>query len=258
MRHHPRGEVGRAAPAGHPHRPNPTANPDGEYIEINERETITMARHAANRTTFSTSAKVALTGAILGAGAAVMAPSATAAPDSDWDRLAQCESGGNWSINTGNGYYGGLQFAAGTWNGFGGGEFAPTADKASRTEQIYVAEKVLAQQSWGAWPACSASLGLTSGPTDRPHPSTGGGNNGGGNAGAVQATPDALSPAIVTDLIAQIQGARSLGDLNAIMDMARGIAANAGVALPADLTNAYNQALQALPTGNLPINIPGL
>ena len=180
MRHHPRGEVGRAAPAGHPHRPNPTANPDGEYIEINERETITMARHAANRTTFSTSAKVALTGAILGAGAAVMAPSATAAPDSDWDRLAQCESGGNWSINTGNGYYGGLQFAASTWNGFGGQEFAPTADKASRIEQIYVAEKVLAQQGWGAWPACSASLGLNSSPTDRPHPHSVGGNNGGG------------------------------------------------------------------------------
>ena len=213
-----------------------------------------MARHATkNRKFVSTSAKVALTGAILGAGAAMAAPTATAAPDSDWDRLAQCESGGNWSINTGNGYYGGLQFAASTWNGFGGQEFAPTADKASRIEQIYVAEKVLAQQGWGAWPACSAKLGLTSGPTDRPHPST-----GGGNAGAVQATPDALSPAIVTDLIAQIQGARSLGDLNAIMDMARGIAANAGVALPADLTNAYNQALQALPTGNLPINIPGL
>ena len=262
MRHHPRGEVGRAAPAGHPHRPNPTANPDGEYTEINERETITMARHAANRTTFSTSAKVALTGAILGAGAAVMAPSATAAPDSDWDRLAQCESGGNWHINTGNGYYGGLQFAAGTWNGFGGGEFAPTADKASRIEQIYVAEKVLAQQGWGAWPACSASLGLTSGPTDRPHPHSVGGNTAvrAADTGAQAAPADAaaLSPAIVTDLIAQIQGARSLGDLNSIMDEARGLASGAGVALPADLTNAYNQALQALPTGNLPINIPGL
>ena len=220
-----------------------------------------MARHAANRTTFSTSAKVALTGAILGAGAAVMAPSATAAPDSDWDRLAQCESGGDWHINTGNGYFGGLQFAAGTWTGFGGGEFAPTADKASRIEQIYVAEKVLAQQGWGAWPACSASLGLSSGPTDRPHPNSAPAavTDRGANAGGAQATPDAtLSPEVITDVIAQIQGARSLGDLNAIMDMARGIAANAGVALPADLTNAYNQALQALPTGNLPINIPGL
>ena len=150
-----------------------------------------MARHASkNRSFVSTSAKVALTGAILGAGAAMAAPTATAAPDSDWDRLAQCESGGDWHINTGNGYYGGLQFAAGTWNGFGGGEFAPTADKASRIEQIYVAEKVLAQQGWGAWPACSASLGLTSGPTDRPHPSTGGGANyAGAQGGQSQAPP---------------------------------------------------------------------
>src|SRR5690625_2647374 len=167
-----------------------------------------MGSHSAK--TNSVGTKFAATTIAFGAAAALMAPTAAAAPDSDWDRLAQCESGGDWHINTGNGYYGGLQFAAGTWNGFGGGEFAPTADKASRIEQIYVAEKVLAQQGWGAWPACSASLGLTSGPTDRPHPSTGGGNNGGGNAGAVQATPDALSPAIVTDLIAQIQGARSL------------------------------------------------
>lgn len=61
-----------------------------------------MARHAAKTNTFaSTSAKVALTGAILGAGAAIFAPTASAAPDSDWDRLAQCESGGNWHINTG-------------------------------------------------------------------------------------------------------------------------------------------------------------
>ena len=160
VRHHPRGEVGRAAPAGHPHRPNPTANPDGEYIEINERETITMARHAANRTTFSTSAKVALTGAILGAGAAVMAPSATAAPDSDWDRLAQCESGGNWSINTGNGYQGGLQFSPSTWAAYGGTQFAPTANLATREQQIAIAEKTLAGQGWGAWPACTARMGL--------------------------------------------------------------------------------------------------
>lgn len=130
-----------------------------------------MARHAAKNNTFaSTSAKVALTGAILGAGAAVFAPTASAAPDSDWDRLAQCESGGNWHINTGNGYYGGLQFSAGTWNAFGGREFAPTANQATRAQQIYVAEKVLAQQGWGAWPACSARLGLNSGPTNRPHP----------------------------------------------------------------------------------------
>jgi hypothetical protein len=77
-----------------------------------------------------------------------------------WDDLAQCEAGGNWSINTGNGYFGGLQFAASTWVGFGGEEFAPRADLASREQQIVVAERVLAVQGWGAWPACSRRLGL--------------------------------------------------------------------------------------------------
>ena len=74
-----------------------------------------------------------------------------------WDRLAQCESGGNWSINTGNGYSGGLQFAAGTWRANGGTGSAHTA---SRADQIRVAERVRATQGWGAWPACSAKLGL--------------------------------------------------------------------------------------------------
>jgi LysM repeat protein len=74
-----------------------------------------------------------------------------------WDRLAQCESGGNWGINTGNGYSGGLQFAPGTWQANGG---SGSAHNASRAEQIRVAERVLASQGWGAWPACSAKLGL--------------------------------------------------------------------------------------------------
>jgi LysM repeat protein len=70
---------------------------------------------------------------------------------------AQCESGGNWSINTGNGYSGGLQFSAGTWRANGG---TGSASNASRAEQIRVAERVRASQGWGAWPACSARLGL--------------------------------------------------------------------------------------------------
>ena len=77
-----------------------------------------------------------------------------------WDRLAQCESGGNWSINTGNGYYGGLQFSASTWSGYGGGQYAPTADKATRAQQIAIAEKVRAGQGWGAWPSCTSQLGI--------------------------------------------------------------------------------------------------
>ncbi len=77
-----------------------------------------------------------------------------------WDQIAQCESGGNWAINTGNGYYGGLQFSASTWTGYGGGAYAPTANLASREQQIAIAEKVQAAQGWGAWPACASSLGL--------------------------------------------------------------------------------------------------
>ena len=76
----------------------------------------------------------------------------------DWDAVAACESGGNWSINTGNGYYGGLQFNSGTWLAYGGGAYAPRADLASKGEQIAVAEKVLAAQGRGAWPVCGRNL----------------------------------------------------------------------------------------------------
>ncbi|MEU5843515.1 transglycosylase family protein [Rhodococcus sp. NPDC047139] len=79
---------------------------------------------------------------------------------STWDALAQCEATGNWSINTGNGFYGGLQFTQQTWAGFGGTQYAPRADLATREQQIAVAEKVQAVQGWGAWPACTSKLGL--------------------------------------------------------------------------------------------------
>lgn len=70
------------------------------------------------------------------------------------------ESGGNWHINTGNGYEGCLQIYAGTWRDFNGETFAPRADLASREQQIVVGERILAAQGWGAWPACSAQLGF--------------------------------------------------------------------------------------------------
>jgi uncharacterized protein YabE (DUF348 family) len=79
------------------------------------------------------------------------------ASGSVWDRLAQCESGGNWSINTGNGFYGGLQFTPSTWRGYGG---TGMPHQASREQQIAVAKKVQAGQGWGAWPACTAKLGI--------------------------------------------------------------------------------------------------
>ncbi|MGH3916862.1 MAG: transglycosylase family protein [Pseudonocardiaceae bacterium] len=97
--------------------------------------------------------------------AALMAPLMFAAPaqaasEATWNRIAACESGGNWSINTGNGYFGGLQFTRSTWNAYGGGKYATTADKATRSQQIAIAEKVLVGQGWGAWPACSRKAGL--------------------------------------------------------------------------------------------------
>ncbi|MEU6993276.1 transglycosylase family protein [Streptomyces sp. NPDC046465] len=96
-------------------------------------------------------------------GVAVAAPlmaagSASAATDSEWDAVAQCEAGGNWSINTGNGYQGGLQFSPSTWSAYGGTKYAPSADKASKAQQIEIGEKVLAGQGKGAWPSCGVGL----------------------------------------------------------------------------------------------------
>lgn len=88
-------------------------------------------------------------------------PAPAVSDGSVWNSIAQCESGGNWAINTGNGYQGGLQFNSQTWSAYGGGEYAASADQASREQQIAVAEKVQAAQGWGAWPACTASLGLS-------------------------------------------------------------------------------------------------
>lgn len=129
-------------------------------------------RHRKPSTTGKTVAKVAVTGAIMSTAGMAFAGTANAAPDSDWDRLAQCEAGGNWAINTGNGYQGGLQFSPSTWNAHGGQQYAATANQASREEQIAVAEKVLDSQGWGAWPSCSSSLGLNSAPTERSVPVT--------------------------------------------------------------------------------------
>jgi len=95
-------------------------------------------------------------------GAAAVGIGALASPASaavhDWSGVAQCESGGNWSINTGNGYYGGLQFSSSTWAAYGGTAYAPRADLASSGQQIAVAEKVLAGQGVGAWPVCGKHL----------------------------------------------------------------------------------------------------
>ncbi|MEU3493382.1 transglycosylase family protein [Kitasatospora cineracea] len=101
--------------------------------------------------------------AVLPVAGLVTATSASAADVSTWDKVAQCESTGNWSINTGNGFYGGLQFTSSTWAAYGGTAYAPQADQATKAQQIAVAEKVLASQGPGAWPVCSVQAGLTQG-----------------------------------------------------------------------------------------------
>jgi resuscitation-promoting factor RpfA len=95
-----------------------------------------------------------------GIGLVGVAP-AEAAATTVWDRVAQCESGGNWKINTGNGFYGGVQFAAGTWKAYGGNTYASQAHLATKAEQIAIARRVLAGQGPGAWPVCSRRAGLT-------------------------------------------------------------------------------------------------
>ena len=179
-----------------------------------------MGRHSAKN---RMAAKFTAGTVAFGAAAAIMAPTASAAPDSDWDRLAQCEAGGNWHINTGNGFYGGLQFNQQTWQANGGGEFAATADQASREQQIVVAERVLASQGWGAWPACSASLGLNSAPTQRTAPS------------AAPKAP-AQAPAPVKQAAAQKSDELAV---DALYNTIKNAANSYGLALPAQFTELY-------------------
>lgn len=125
-------------------------------------------RSGKHRKPRASATKVLKTGGMAAAltlGTAGMA-NATAAPGHNWDAVAQCESSGNWNINTGNGFYGGVQFQQSTWDEFGGREFAARADLASRDHQILMAERVLAGQGIGAWPVCGPLL--YSGGTSQP------------------------------------------------------------------------------------------
>jgi resuscitation-promoting factor RpfA len=118
-------------------------------------------KHRKQSTAGRTVAKAALAGAVVATPIAMAAP-AQAATSLDWDSLAQCESSGNWHINSGNGFYGGLQFTQSTWQAYGGGQYASRADMASREQQISVAENVLQSQGPGAWPVCSKKAGSAS------------------------------------------------------------------------------------------------
>ena len=115
-------------------------------------------RHRKPTASAKSVAKIAFTGAVIGSGSLALAGHAGAATDGEWDQVAKCESGNNWAINTGNGYQGGLQFSPSTWNAYGGQQYAPTADQATREQQIAIAENVLAGQGVGAWPVCGQYL----------------------------------------------------------------------------------------------------
>jgi len=118
---------------------------------------------SGNKNTSTRTRRRTLTGLMLAGvagGAVLLGTTGTAnAATVNWDAIAGCESGGNWHINTGNGFYGGLQFTQGTWAGYGGTAYAARADLASREQQITVAERTLAKQGIGAWPVCGAKAG---------------------------------------------------------------------------------------------------
>jgi len=148
-------------------------------------------RHRKATATGRTVAKVVVTGLMVGAPLTAFAAPASAATGAQWDAVAQCESGGNWAINTGNGFYGGLQFTMSTWAAYGG---SGAPQNASKSQQIQVAERVLAGQGKGAWPVCGTGLGApnttpvqaqtTSVPAIQSTP-------------AVQSTPKAAAPKVV-------------------------------------------------------------
>jgi hypothetical protein len=121
----------------------------------NSRASIISARNVA---------RVVVTGVVVAGAPVAFAGTANAASDSQWDAIAQCESGGKWNTSTGNGYSGGLQFTPSTWRAHGG-QGSPSG--ASRAQQIAVAEKVLASQGWGAWPSCSRKVGARGSSTTR-------------------------------------------------------------------------------------------
>ena len=160
--------VSSAAPARALARPAAAADADGIHVLGLTARYVTGVGTAGvdvevpmvvtTTTTTSTTTSTVPPATVPPAPAPAPAPAAPAVPaGSVWDRLAQCEAGGNWAINTGNGYYGGLQFSASSWHAVGG---SGLPHQASRETQIAMGERLRAAQGWGAWPACSRALGL--------------------------------------------------------------------------------------------------
>ena len=132
-----------------------TTDPITEVILVGTK--VTVKEPTSSSSSSSSSSEQSSTSRSSG-GSEDSSSSSTTPSGSVWDKLAECESGGNWSINTGNGYYGGLQFSLSTWRAYGG---TGMPHEASREEQIAVAKRVQADQGWGAWPACTAKLGIS-------------------------------------------------------------------------------------------------
>lgn len=145
----------RAATASRPGKRRAVPVPEQRLLHVfsTARKTSSRVRAIAAATVL-----VGASGAMVIAGTGSASAATTAAPASSWDAVAQCESGGNWSANTGNGFSGGLQFTQSTWAAYGGSQYAPSAHQATKGEQINVANKVLAAQGAGAWPHCGVSL----------------------------------------------------------------------------------------------------
>jgi hypothetical protein len=134
-----------------------------EEVKIEaQKEAIAEAMQAKQEAAVKAAREAQITSPVEASGEGRIQPlSSTTSGYTVWDELAnECESGGNWSINTGNGFYGGLQISEDTWIGEGGLQYAQYPNQATREQQIAIAEKILADQGWGAWPGCSAKLGL--------------------------------------------------------------------------------------------------
>jgi len=139
--------------------PNPGLITAGQRLRLpggrQVKPWLARAAQAATAPAAAPAATTASTAPTASAPASV-SPSALPAGSANWQAIAACESGGNWSANTGNGFYGGLQFSQGTWDAYGGGQYASSANLASPSQQIAVAERVLGGQGIGAWPVCGA------------------------------------------------------------------------------------------------------
>ena len=133
--------------------PNPGLITAGQRLQLPASHQVPRGMARAAAAASASSASVTTTSAPT-TGAPVSPSSLPSAGGANWQAIAACESGGNWSANTGNGFYGGLQFTQGTWDAYGGGQYASSANLASSSQQIAVAERVLAGQGIGAWPVC--------------------------------------------------------------------------------------------------------